>query len=61
MYRYRVEYLKNDEVRPIVASEHQDLIAYLAERNKDAASKNICKHIENQVVGVVQTLSEKKE
>lgn len=58
MYRYRVEYLKKNEVRSKVAEEHQDLIEFIKCHDKDAASKNICEHIENQVVGVARTISD---
>ncbi len=58
MYRYRVEYLKKSEVRSKVAAEHQDLIHFIESKDGDAASKNICEHIENQVVGVARTISD---
>lgn len=60
MYRYRVEYLKQDVVRKIVAEEHQDLIEYISNRNKESASKNIKKHISNQVDEVAKTISQKQ-
>ena len=57
MYRYRVEYLKRKTVRPIILAEHEELIKTIEARDKEAASMNICKHIENQVVEVARTLS----
>ncbi|MFI3207776.1 MAG: GntR family transcriptional regulator [Eubacteriales bacterium] len=57
MYRYRVEYLKKESVRPAIITEHQELIKHISNHDKDAASNNICKHIENQVVEVVRTIS----
>lgn len=60
MYRYRVEYLKKNAMHPIIIREHQELIDYIKARDKEKASENICKHIENQVAEVVRTISEKE-
>ncbi len=56
MYRYRVEYLKKEEMRPQILKEHQELIIKLAEKDKNGAAENICKHITNQVEEVVRTI-----
>ncbi len=60
MYRYRLEYLKRESVRATVALEHEELIEAIIQRDRDAASTNICKHIDNQVVEVARTLVEKE-
>ncbi|MFI3171528.1 MAG: GntR family transcriptional regulator [Eubacteriales bacterium] len=57
MYRYRVEYLKKETVRPTIIQEHDELIRYIEISDKERAATNICKHIENQVEEVVRTLS----
>lgn len=61
MYRYRVEYLKRSEARPNILREHEALIGFIEARDKEQASENICKHIENQVEEVVRTITEKEE
>lgn len=60
MYRYRVEYLKKPAVRPIIIEEHIELIKFIENRDQESASRNICKHIDNQVEEVVRIISDKK-
>lgn len=60
MYRYRVEYLKRESVRATVVAEHEELICAIVDRNKEAASLNICNHIGNQVAEVARTIIEKE-
>lgn len=60
MYRYRVEYLKKNEARPIILSEHKALIEHIKNHDKEKAAENICTHIKNQVMEVVRLISEKE-
>lgn len=57
MYRYRVEHLKSESARPQIIDEHQNLIRYIEENNKNAAAENIINHVSNQVVEVIRTLN----
>ena len=61
IYRYRVEYLKEDETRDELVREHRELM--LAIRNKDiqAAQDISFRHIENQRKAIVQSIHEEEE
>lgn len=48
MYRYRVEYLKRQEVHQTLLKEHQYIIECIENRNKECAKAAIRMHIENQ-------------
>lgn len=60
MYRYRVEYLKNEEAYPKLVTEHEELIAKITKREKSEATEIICKHIDNQVDAVMDVIRTKK-
>ena len=60
MYRYRVEYLKRSEVHETLLAEHQYIIEMLEERNQEEAIAAICRHIDNQVEAVADTIRTKK-
>lgn len=60
MYRYRVEYLKNEEVFPQLIQEHEDLIEQICKRQKEKAAEIICKHIDNQVDAVMDVIRTKQ-
>lgn len=60
MYRYRVEYLKRPESHTKLIKEHQQIIEYIQRREKDAASEIVCRHIDNQVAAVADTIRTKK-
>ncbi len=60
MYRYRVEYLKRESVRPTIAEEHDLLIVAIATGDKEKATEIMGKHICNQVDEVVKIITEKE-
>ena len=60
MYRYRVEYLKREEVHEKLLAEHQYIIEMLEQRNQEKAIEAVCKHIDNQVETVADTIRTKK-
>lgn len=60
MYRYRVEYLKNDAVRPQLLKEHDEIIKYISEGNKEEAARVTCAHINNQATTVQDFIRTKK-
>lgn len=60
MYRYRVEYLKNEEAYPQLVAEHEAIIAKITEHEKDEATEIICRHIDNQVEAVMDVIRTKK-
>ena len=60
MYRFRVEYLKKSEVRPQLLAEHDEIIKYITEGNKEEASCVVTRHIENQALTVQDVIRTKK-
>lgn len=59
MYRFRVEYLKKDEVRPQLLEEHDEIIKYITEGNKEEAARVVTRHIENQALTVQDVIRTK--
>ncbi len=59
MYRYRVEYLKDEGVFPRLAREHDEIVELIEKRDKENASKAICEHIDNQINSVLQKIRTK--
>lgn len=60
MYRYRVEYLKDKAIYPQLIAEHQAIIERIEKREKEAATQVVCKHIDNQVEAVIDTIRTKQ-
>lgn len=60
MYRFRVEYLKNEEVHPQLIAEHEKIIEHIMERDKTKASAIVSEHINNQVEGVIDIIRTKQ-
>ncbi|MCI5869038.1 MAG: GntR family transcriptional regulator [Dorea sp.] len=60
MYRFRVEYLKNEEVYPQLIAEHEEIIEHIAKKEKDEASGIVCQHIDNQVEAVIDIIRTKQ-
>ena len=59
MYRYRVEYLKKEEVHEQLIAEHDEIVESVTARDKDRASAVVCQHIDNQVNTVVNVIRKK--
>ena len=59
MYRYRVEYLKNEKVHSQLIKEHEELISNIVGRNKEEATAIMNKHIDNQVAAVMDVIRTK--
>ena len=60
MYRYRVEYLKREEAHGTLLAEHKKIIETIESRDMDAAVDAVCRHIDNQVSAVIDTIRMKK-
>ena len=56
IYRYRVEYLKNEKNYPILIQEHEAIYQALMNRNKEAAKASIGEHVENQAIAVKEVI-----
>ncbi len=48
IYRYRLEYIKNEEARKELIEEHEKIIGYISRKDKDGAKEAMRKHIANQ-------------
>jgi DNA-binding GntR family transcriptional regulator len=58
MYRFRIEYIKREDVRPSLIEEHQQIIKHLKERDCEGATTLIIEHINNQATSVKGQLKE---
>lgn len=61
IYRYRIEYLKDDGSYPALIKEHQEMIRGLKEKNKDYVTEISCRHIENQESAVINMIREQEK
>jgi DNA-binding GntR family transcriptional regulator len=59
MYRYRVEYLKNQDVYDILVAEHEGIIEALENKDEKRARELIRQHISNQEMTVKRNINEK--
>ena len=53
MYRYRIEYLKDEKNYPILIREHNDIVEGLMTKDKGKVTAAMHRHVENQVVAVI--------
>lgn len=49
-YRYRLEYLKNDQNHPLIVSEHDQIISLMSASKVREAQDAMIKHIQNQEI-----------
>lgn len=56
MYRYRLEYIKDEHKRKVLVNEHKMLLDAISERNVDAAKQAIKQHINNQEDTIIEKL-----
>ena len=61
MYRYRVEYLKNPQNHEQLLREHEAIYKGIVEKDKDAVTNMIRKHISNQVDVVKNIIREQEK
>ena len=60
IYRYRVEYLKDEETRNLLVKEHEEI--YEAIRNRDVKqAQEISYHIENQREAIIRSIREETQ
>lgn len=60
MYRYRVEYLKREEVYEQLIREHEEIIEHISRKEKEEAVQIVCKHIDNQMDTVMDVIRTKQ-
>ena len=62
MYRYRVEYLKEEETRNQLIREHEQLSRATRERDVEKAQELSFRHLENQRQAIIRSIrAEMKE
>ena len=52
MYRYRVEYLKDESNYPVLLNEHREILTGFREKNMEIVTDSMRKHVENQATAV---------
>ena len=60
IYRYRVEYLKDEKNYPILIKEHEDIMKALSARDKEEVVKAMHVHIANQATAVKEIIREQE-
>lgn len=61
IYRYRVEYLKDEETRNLLVKEHEELYKAIKARDVKTAQEISFRHIENQREAIVRSIREENE
>jgi len=56
MYRYRVEYLKDEKNYPVLLNEHRQIFQGLSEQNKELLTDSMRRHVENQAEAVKEII-----
>ena len=60
MYRYRLEYIKDEAKRQTLLEEHERILMALKNRNVNIARDAVREHIDNQETTVLKNLKEKE-
>ena len=61
MYRFRLEYIKDEDKRQILQLEHEKILEALRLRHMAEAKAVARGHIDNQEITVLKNLKERKE
>lgn len=61
MYRYRLEYIKDEDKRQVLLVEHEHILAALKGRNIAEAKTAMREHIDNQEITVSRNIKEKEQ
>lgn len=61
MYRYRLEYIKDEDKRQILLIEHEHILKALSMRHVQEAKQAIREHIDNQEITIRKNLKEQQE
>lgn len=60
MYRYRLEYIKDEDKRKVLLAEHDQILKMVKNRQVAEARKAIREHIDNQEITVSRNIKEKQ-
>ncbi|MDO4620233.1 MAG: GntR family transcriptional regulator [Lachnospiraceae bacterium] len=61
MYRFRMEYLKDTDIRQTLVREHDAIVKALENRDKEEATRLMSLHIDNQYRNIVRSLDIKDQ
>lgn len=61
MYRYRLEYIKDEDKRQILLIEHEKIFKALKNRHVAEAKAAVREHIDNQEITVLKNIKEQEE
>ena len=61
MYRYRVEYLKDEKNFPILIREHSQIVEGLTAKDKTMLTAAMHKHVMNQATAVKEMIREQEK
>ena len=61
MYRYRLEYIKDEDKRQILLVEHEHILEALRSRNIQEAKAYMREHIDNQEITVSRNIKEQEQ
>lgn len=60
MYRYRLEYIKDEEKRQILLMEHDNILEAVRQRKVEEAKEAMREHIDNQEITVSKNIKEQE-
>lgn len=60
MYRYRVEYLKDEKNYPILIKEHSEIVDGLSGKDRDRVTAAMHRHVMNQAAAVKEIIREQE-
>lgn len=61
IYRYRVEYLKEEETRNLLVREHEEMYQAIKERDVEKAQEISFRHLENQRKAIISSIEVEEE
>lgn len=61
MYRYRVEYLKDEKNYPVLFREHSQIVEGLCAKDKEKVTIAMHRHVENQAAAVKEMIREQEK
>ena len=61
MYRFRLEYIKDEDKRQILRLEHEKILKALRNRHVAEARAAVREHIDNQEITVLKNIKEQEE
>lgn len=60
MYRYRLEYIKDEDKRQVLLLEHENILSALKQRKTEEAKEAMREHIDNQEITVSKNIKEQE-